>query len=169
MAVAQGLDYAHSKGVLHRDLKPSNILIDPDRGPMLADFGLAKIVEGSVVLTGSGAIMGTPAYISPEQAGGKSVDHHADIYSLGIVLYEMLTGQVPYQGETPMGVIVKHLIEPLPMPRSLNPNLPEEVEQVILKALAKEPNDRFAQAGVLAQAPACVRPIKPVPTIPTRI
>ncbi len=151
--IAGAMDHAHRRGILHRDIKPSNILVEREENwLLLADFGLAKIVEGSVILTGAGAIMGTPAYVSPEQAGGKPVDHRTDIYSLGIVLYEMVTGQVPYEGETPMGVIVKHLIEPLPLPRSLNPDLPEKVERVILKALAKEPDNRYNRASELAKA-----------------
>ncbi len=149
--VAAALNHAHERGIIHRDIKPSNILVEDD-WLFLADFGLAKIVEGNAALTGTGAIMGTPAYISPEQASGKVVDHRSDIYSLGIVLYEMVTGRVPYEGETPMGVLVKHIYEPLPMPRSVKPDLPEEVERVILKALAKEPADRYDRAGALAEA-----------------
>jgi serine/threonine protein kinase len=107
--------------------------------------------------------MGTPAYVSPEQVAGKQVDHRTDIYSLGVVLYEMVTGRVPYQGETPMGVMFKHLYEPLPLPRNLMPNLPEEVERVILKAMAKEPDDRYEQAGELAEA--LQRAIREEPTV----
>jgi hypothetical protein len=151
--MAGALDHAHRRGILHRDIKPSNMLVEKEEDwLLLADFGLAKIVESSVILTGAGAIMGTPAYASPEQAGGKPVDHRTDIYSLGIVFYQMVTGRVPYDGETPMGVMVKHLIEPLPMPRSLNPDLPEPVERVILKVLAKEPWDRYERAGDFAAA-----------------
>ncbi len=149
--VAGALDHAHEQGILHRDIKPANMLLEGD-WLLLADFGIAKIAEGSTILTGTGAILGTPAYVSPEQAGGNLVDQRTDIYSLGIVLYELVTGRVPYEGETPMGVVVKHIIEPLPMPRSLKPDLPEEVERVILKALAKDPADRYERAGELAEA-----------------
>jgi serine/threonine protein kinase len=149
--LAGALDHAHTRGILHRDIKPVNVLLEDD-WLLLADFGLAKIVEGTEALTATGSSMGTPAYVSPEQAVGKPVDHHTDIYSLGVVLYEMATGQVPYSGETPMGVMFKHVYEPLPMPRQVNPDLSEAVERVILKALAKNPDDRFDRAGELATA-----------------
>lgn len=149
--LAGALDHAHNKGILHRDIKPVNVLME-DEWLLLADFGLAKIVEGSEALTATGSSMGTPAYVSPEQATGKPVDHRTDIYSLGVVLYEMVTGNVPYSGETPMGVMFKHVYEPLPMPRKVKPELPEAVERVILKALAKNPDDRFNSAGELAKA-----------------
>ena len=149
--LAGALDHAHEKGILHRDIKPVNILVEGE-WLLLADFGLAKIVESTQALTATGSSMGTPAYISPEQAVGKPIDHRTDIYSLGIVLYEMVTGQVPYSGETPMGVIFKHVHEPLPLPRQVKPGLPEAVELVILKALAKKPEDRFNSVGALATA-----------------
>jgi serine/threonine protein kinase len=144
------LDHAHEQGMLHRDIKPVNMLLE-NNWLLLADFGLAKIVEGTVALTGSGVIMGTPAYMSPEQAEGKTVDHRTDIYSLGVVLYEMATGRVPYEGETPLGVVIKVIHEPLPLPRDINPDLPENVERVILKALAKDPTERFERAGETAE------------------
>jgi len=149
--VASALDYAHSQGLVHRDVKPSNILLPKPDWPLLTDFGLAKIVGGSH-LTITGSIAGTPAYMSPEQGQGESVDARSDIYSLGIVLYEMMTGRVPYEAETPMAVIVKHIIEPLPLPTSKNPDLPEAIERVILKALAKNPDDRYQRANALAEA-----------------
>ncbi|HLF37453.1 MAG TPA: tetratricopeptide repeat protein [Anaerolineales bacterium] len=149
--VAGALHYAHQEGVVHRDIKPSNILLPKPNWPLLTDFGLAKIVGGTQ-LTQSGTVAGTPAYMSPEQGRGERVDHRSDIYSLGIVLYEMATGVVPFQAETPMAVIVKHIIDPLPLPRSKTPELSEAIERVILKALAKEPADRFQDVGQLAEA-----------------
>src|SRR3972149_6227965 len=149
--VASALDYAHEQGVIHRDVKPSNILLPKPDWPLLTDFGLAKIVGGTH-LTQTGAIFGTPAYMSPEQGRGESLDTRSDIYSLGIVLYEMATGAVPYTAETPMAGVVKHIIEPLPFPRTKKPELPEAVELVILKALAKDPGDRYSRAGEMAQA-----------------
>ncbi|HXV43844.1 MAG TPA: protein kinase [Anaerolineae bacterium] len=150
--VGDALDYAHSRGLIHRDVKPSNVLLDERGNCLLTDFGIAKIVEGSSKLTVTGGIIGTPAYMSPEQGMGEKVDGRSDIYALGIMLYEMATGRVPYQAETPMAVMIKHLNDPLPPPRRLNPALPEAVEQVILKALAKQPQDRYATAGEMVRA-----------------
>ncbi len=150
--LADALDYAHEQGVIHRDVKPSNVLMDHGHWVLLSDFGLAKMVEGSVQLTGSGVGVGTPAYMAPEQGQGLKVDQRADIYSLGIILYEMVTGQVPYEAETPMAVVVKHITEPLPLPRALNSDLPESVERIIMKALAKNPADRYETAGKMAVA-----------------
>jgi serine/threonine protein kinase len=149
--VAAALDYAHRQGIIHRDVKPSNVLMDGDWA-LLTDFGLAKMTEASVKLTGTGVGIGTPAYMSPEQGQGLPVDHRTDIYSLGVVLFEMLTGRIPHDAETPFAIIVKRMSEPLPLPRSLNPAIPEPVERVILKALAREPDDRFASAAAMAAA-----------------
>jgi serine/threonine protein kinase len=149
--IASALDHAHKAGIIHRDVKPSNVLMDGD-WPLLSDFGLAKMVEDVVELTGTGVGMGTPAYMSPEQGTGKKVDHRTDIYALGIILFEMLTGQVPHKAETPLATVVKRLNEPLPLPRSLNPDIPEAVERVLLKALAVEPKLRFDSAGEMAAA-----------------
>ncbi|GEM_PF-3529168 len=149
--IAGALDHAHKMGIIHRDIKPSNILMDGDWA-LLSDFGLAKMVEGSVELTGTGVGMGTPAYMSPEQGMGKKVDHRTDIYALGIILFEMLTGQIPHKAETPLATIMKRVNEPLPMPRTLNPNIPEAAEQVLLKALAQEPTHRFDSAGEMVIA-----------------
>ncbi len=150
--VAEALDYAHEQGVIHRDVKPANVLMDRGEWALLTDFGLAKIVGGSQHLTASGVGVGTPAYMAPEQGQGRPVDARADIYSLGIVLYEMLTGRVPYEAETPLAVVLKHVTEPLPLPRLVNPEIPEPVELVILKALAKDPDDRYQSAGEMAEA-----------------
>ncbi len=165
--IAGALDHAHVHNLVHRDVKPSNILIEGD-WLLLADFGLAKIVTGSAALTGSGIIIGTPAYLSPEQAEGKPADLRADIYSLGVVLYEMALGQVPYDADTPIGILFKHIYEPLPRPRRLRPDLPAGVEQIILKALAKNPAHRFNHAGELAEAlHAQLTPnLSPLPPLP---
>jgi serine/threonine protein kinase/photosystem II stability/assembly factor-like uncharacterized protein len=149
--VGSALEYAHQRGVIHRDLKPSNILIDPQGDCYLSDFGIAKMAEGTLGLTGSG-VVGTPHYMAPEQGQSLKVDHRADIYAMGIVIYEMVTGRVPFDAETPFGVVLKHLTEPLPLPRVLRPDLPEEVERVILKALAKDPADRYQSMSDLVAA-----------------
>lgn len=150
--VGDALDYAHSRGLVHRDVKPSNVLLDERGNCLLTDFGIAKMVESSSKLTATGGIIGTPAYMAPEQGMGEQVDGRSDIYALGIMLYEMAIGRVPYQAETPMAVMIKHLNDPLPLPRHLNPALPEAVERVILKALAKNPQDRYATAGEMVRA-----------------
>ena len=149
--IASALDYAHSEGVIHRDIKPSNILMPKPDWVLLTDFGLAKMVGGSM-LTQSGMTVGTPAYMSPEQGGGNKIDARTDIYALGVMLYELVVGEVPYIAETPMAVIVKHIVDPLPMPRAKNPDIPEELQRVILKALAKDPEDRFQKAGEITEA-----------------
>ncbi len=150
--IAAALDHAHSRGILHRDVKPGNVLLDENDWVLLADFGLAKMVSGNNELTGSGVGIGTPAYMSPEQCQGMSVDVYTDIYALGIVLYEMLTGQLPFDADTPFAVVMKQISDPLPLPRSIRPDLPEDVERIILKATAKTPQDRFKTAGNLANA-----------------
>ncbi len=149
--VAAALDHAHRQGIVHRDIKPSNVLMDGEWA-LLSDFGLAKMTESSVKLTGTGVGIGTPAYMSPEQGQGLPVDRRTDIYSLGIVLFEMLTGQIPHDAETPFAIVLKRITEPMPLPRAINASIPEAVERVILKALAREPADRFASAGELASA-----------------
>jgi basic membrane protein A len=150
--IAAALDQAHEQGYVHRDVKPSNVLLDRESWVLLADFGLAKMMEGSEHITATGVGVGTPAYMSPEQGKGEKVDHRSDVYALGVVLYEMLTGQVPYHAETPMAVVFKHIYEPLPLPREINPDIPEILERVLLKALAKEPADRYQSAGEMAGA-----------------
>jgi tetratricopeptide (TPR) repeat protein/tRNA A-37 threonylcarbamoyl transferase component Bud32 len=174
--IGRALEYAHRRGMVHRDVKPANVLMADDNWVLLTDFGLARMVESSVQLTKSGVGVGTPAYMSPEQGQGKKVDARTDVYSMGVVLYEMVTGKVPYDADTPMAIVIKHISAPLPLPRQAVPGLPESVERVILKAMAKTADDRFqtalemvealdkAVAGVpLVEAPA---PAPPEPTEP---
>ncbi|MFQ5401038.1 MAG: protein kinase [Anaerolineae bacterium] len=150
--VGSALDYAHTQGVIHRDIKPSNILVDEWENYLLTDFGLAKMVESTSQFTQTGGIVGTPAYMSPEQGLGTPIDSRSDIYSLGVVLYQMAVGQLPYQAETPMAIVIKHIHDPLPPPRQFRPDLPEPIEGVILKSLAKEPDDRFTRVNDLVEA-----------------
>lgn len=149
--IASALEHAHERGIVHRDIKPSNIMLPKPDWALLTDFGLAHMVGGSM-LTQSGMTVGTPAYMSPEQGRGERVDHRTDIYSLGIMLYEMTVGEVPYRAETPMAVVVKHIVDPLPIPRDKNPAIPEELQRIILKALAKNPEDRFQSAQAMVEA-----------------
>jgi len=149
--VAQGLAYAHKKGVIHRDLKPDNILFDANGNPFISDFGIAKLAETSASLTGVG-IVGTPAYMSPEQAKGSEVDSRSDIYSLGVIIYQMLSGQQPFKADTPMGVVVKHITDPIPEILNNNSSLPSEVDAIIKTALAKDITMRYATPAALAKA-----------------
>ena len=152
-AVGNGLAYAHGKGILHRDVKPSNILIGRDGRIYLADFGLARIAElGASTLSGD-MLMGTPHYISPEQARGDGdLDERTDIYSLGIVLYEIVVGRVPFSADTPFSIIHDHIYTPLPIPSEVNPAVPDEIQNILLKALAKDRDDRFASVSKTVQA-----------------
>src|SRR5262245_31930657 len=150
--VLEALGYAHERGIIHRDIKPSNILLLSPRWPMLADFGIAKLMSDDQRLTMSGMIVGTAAYMAPEQATGRPVDARTDLYSAGIVLYELLTGRVPFEADTPIAVLIKHSYEAPPPPRSLNPSLPEAVEVALLRALAKDPADRYQSAAEMAEA-----------------
>jgi serine/threonine protein kinase len=151
--IASALDHAHSRGVIHRDLKPGNVLFDPAGLAYLSDFGIAQIAEATISLTVSGAIIGTPAYMSPEQVQGDvELDCRSDIYALGIMLFEMLTGRQPYQASTPTKVMMKHVLEPVPHIRDLDPALSPEVDDVVARAMAKERSGRFPTAGQLAQA-----------------
>lgn len=150
--VARALEYAHENDVIHRDVKPANILLT-DRGlPMLSDFGIAKLFEAdTTALTGTGVGIGTPEYMAPEQSQGHKVDHRADIYALGVVFYELVTGRRPYEADTPIAVIIKHINDPLPNPRQFVPDLPHGVEQIIIKALQKDPENRYQDMGKFAE------------------
>jgi serine/threonine protein kinase len=151
-ALADALDHAHRQGLVHRDVKPSNVILTDDDRPVLTDFGIARMLEGSTAITESGGTLGTPAYMSPEQCKGETGDARSDIYALGVLLYQLCTGRVPFDADTPYAVILKHISSPLPSPRSLRPDLPEAVERVILKAMAKEPDDRYQTAGEMGRA-----------------
>jgi len=150
--IARALDYAHKRGMIHRDVKPSNILITDSGEPMLTDFGVAKIIdeEATMDLTGTSGTVGTPEYMAPEQVTSKSIDARADIYALGVVFYEMVTGRKPYQADTPMAVLFKHTSEPLPRPKNFVLSLPDNVEQILIKVLAKKPEDRYQSAKEFA-------------------
>lgn len=149
--VLDGLDYAHHEGVIHRDLKPSNILLTRRGQAVLTDFGIAQIV-GVTQHTVSGALLGTLHYMAPEQGLEGVCDARSDLYSLGIVLYEMLTGAPPFDAETPLAILLKHLNAPVPPPRQVNPGLPPVLEQIVLKALAKDPAERFQSAAEMRAA-----------------
>ena len=146
-----GLAYAHGEGMVHRDIKPANVLLTRTGEAVLADFGIAHIV-GVTRHTVSGALMGTLRYVAPEQGLEGKSDQRSDLYSLGIVCYEMLTGQTPFDADTPLAILMKHLNDPLPTPRELVPSIPEPLELIVLKALAKRPEDRFQAAEEMAGA-----------------
>ncbi len=143
--VCDALAYAHRQGILHRDIKPSNIILANNGHVFLTDFGLARMVELGESTLSQDMLVGTPQYISPEQAQGQgTIDGRTDIYALGVVLFEMLTGRVPYSGDTPFAIIHDHIYKPLPLPSALNADIDEPLEKVILRALAKNPDDRFS-------------------------
>ena len=149
--IARALDHAHGRGVVHRDVKPQNTLLAQDGTVKVTDFGIARALEGSR-MTATGTLVGTPEYLAPEQALGQPTDARADVYALGIVLFEMLTGHVPFSAETPVAVALHQINTPPPSPSTLVPGIPPEVETLVMRALAKRPDERFPSAGVLAEA-----------------
>lgn len=165
--VGEALDYAHQQGIVHRDVKPANVMLTADGRAVLNDFGIARMVGATSGLTQTGTTVGTPAYMSPEQIRGEQIGPSSDLYSLGVVLYEMLTGRVPFSADTPLAIMYKQLNDPIPLPRTLNPALPQATEAVVLRALAKEPADRYPSGQALVRAleqslVAHTRPLKGV-------
>lgn len=170
--IADALAYAHRRDMVHRDIKPANIMLNEDTGrAVLTDFGIVKLMGSqSMAFTATGALIGTPAYMSPEQALGKSGDHRVDIYSLGVMLFQMVTGTLPYDADTPLAVVMQHVNSPTPEPSSLIPDIPWGLQEVIMKAMAKSPEERFGSAGEMAAALRAVdlsatssRPVAAVP------
>ena len=151
--VAEALAAAHAQGVVHRDVKPSNIMLAADGSVKLVDFGLARGVGiDMATLTRTGMIVGTPAYMSPEQFEAHGVDERTDVYSLGVVLFELLTGRLPFSGSTPIAVAMKHRTEPPPAPRAVKPEVPAWMDRIVLRCLEKDPARRYATAAELAAA-----------------
>jgi serine/threonine-protein kinase len=144
--VAKALEYAHQRGMVHRDVKPANIMFTQDGSVILSDFGIARMVS-TATLTASGGMVGTPAYMAPEQGLGQTGDERADIYSLGVVLYQLITGTLPFDADTPLGIVLQHINTPLKPPTALNTLLPAGVEAVVVKALAKDPDNRYQTAS----------------------
>jgi serine/threonine protein kinase len=151
--VGSALAYAHELGIVHRDVKPSNVLISKEGKVYLTDFGLARMAQVSTTTLTSDQMIGTPQYISPEQAtSSPNLDYRTDIYSFGVLIYEMVVGQVPFNADTPFAIIHDHIYTPLPLPSILNPNCPESIERVLLKALAKDPGERYKDVNTMVRA-----------------
>ncbi|GIK54676.1 MAG: protein kinase [Chloroflexi bacterium] len=152
--VADALAYAHRRGMVHRDIKPANIMLRKETGQaVLTDFGIVKLMGSqTMAYTATGALIGTPSYMSPEQALGKPGDARVDIYSLGVLLFQMVTNQLPFAADTPLAVVMKHVNEPIPQPVAFNPDIPLDLQNIIIKSLAKNPDDRFQTAAEMAAA-----------------
>jgi serine/threonine-protein kinase len=168
--IAEGLDYAHQHGIVHRDIKPSNILLDERDNAYLTDFGIAKMLGTTTHVTSEG-VVGTPHYMSPERCRGKSATPASDIYSLGAILFELVTGQPPFDADTPLAVMYMHVREPLPSVREIDPYLPAAIDDVIFHAMAKDPEDRYPTAVELAAdfEKAVVEPLPAAPPLPPPI
>lgn len=166
--VAQAVGYAHQHQMVHRDIKPGNIMLTPEGRVVLMDFGIVKLLDQTSAMTVTGSLLGTPAYMSPEQALGEPGDTRGDIYALGVVLFQLVTGELPFDAETPMGVIMKHVSEPPPLPGALNPATPLSLHNVIWKAMEKDPYDRFQTAVSLIDALQEVDLSSDAPSAPTR-
>src|SRR5207302_3231991 len=146
---AEGFDCAHNNGIIHRDVKPANMLLRKDGYLLLSDFGIAKILEGTTNLTRVGTGIGTPQYMSPEQGMGQAVDRRSDIYSLGIVFFHCLTGRVPFTGDSPITITVKHMNDPLPLDRLSAEGVPAPIMQVVQKMTAKQAHERYKSAAAM--------------------
>ncbi len=166
LAVADALAYAHELGVVHRDIKPDNIMLDERGRIVLMDFGVAKLLTADTAMTQTGVGIGTPAYMSPEQAEGGDITPATDVYAACVVLFELLTGRQPYEADTPIAVLVKAIHDPMPKPRDLNPDIDAQLEQILLKGTQKHPADRYTTAGALRNALAQWRDGKHAPAPP---
>lgn len=168
--ITSALDYAHRQGVIHRDIKPSNIMIDQEGNAFLMDFGIARISGGETGLTQTGMAVGTPGYMAPEQGlGDTNIDKTADIYALGVMLFQMATGKMPFEAETPMGVVLKHIQEPVPSARAINHDLPEAFDEIIARAMAKAPDDRYQSGAELSEALTRLAGSTAISQIPTQL
>ncbi len=161
MQIARGLSFAHQQGLVHRDVKPQNVLLNGDGQAKVTDFGIARSLDVKHGMTQTGTVLGTSDYIAPEQAQGQRVDEHTDVYSLGVVLYEMLTNEVPFPGENFVAVAMRHINEPPPPIRDKRPDVPPRVEAAVQRAMAKDPNDRFpTMADFCRELEACLAEVQ---------